>query len=440
MNAVDIIIKKRDGVELTNDEIAFFIRGYTQGEIPDYQAAAWAMAILCKGMTDIETAALTRAMAQSGEMLSLEEVVNGIKVNQAVDKHSTGGVGDKTTLIVQPIVTSCGLAVAKMSGRGLGYSGGTIDKLESIPGMRLNLTKDEFLQQYLTYHTVLSGQSADLAPADGKMYALRDVTGTVPAMPLIASSIMSKKLAVGTHAILLDVKVGCGAFMENLEDATKLAKLMVAIGKNNGRFVKAELSDMNQPLGFAVGNILEVKEAVALLRGEPAAPDLREHCIESSAILLMMGQKADTKEQARIMVEDALNSGKAFESLKQLVSLQKGDISYLDNLEKFPKAPVIRVVSAPKTGWLSEINARIIGETSVDLGAGRIKKTDSIDHRVGIIVHHKVGDRITQGEPLFTIHAHSDDSCYNAEKKLSSAVQYSDTPCERLPQFYGLVE
>ena len=440
MNAVDIIIKKRDGLELTNDEIEFFIRGYTQGAIPDYQAAAWAMAILCKGMTDVETSELTRAMAQSGEMLSLDEVVNGNKVNQAVDKHSTGGVGDKTTLIVQPIVTSCGLAVAKMSGRGLGYSGGTIDKLESIPGMRLNLTKDEFLQQYLKYHTVLSGQSSDLAPADGKMYALRDVTGTVPAMPLIASSIMSKKIAVGTHAILLDVKVGCGAFMENLEDATKLATLMVAIGKNNGRMVKAELSDMNQPLGFAVGNILELKEAVALLRGEDAAPDLKEHCIESSVILLMMGHKAETTEQARMMVEDALKSGKAFESLKTLVHLQSGDITFLEDLEKFPKAPVTQIVSAAKTGWLSEINARIIGETSVDLGAGRIKKSDVIDHRVGIIVHHKVGDRINQGEPLFTIHANSDVSCFDAEKKLSLAIQYSDTRCEKLPQFYGLIE
>jgi pyrimidine-nucleoside phosphorylase len=440
MNIVDIIIKKRDGKELTREEIEFFINGYTKDIIPDYQAAAWAMAVTCKGMTDTETSHLTRAMARSGEILSLDEIVDGAFVNEAVDKHSTGGVGDKTTLIVQPIVTSCGLKVAKMSGRGLGFSGGTIDKLESIPGMRLNLTKEEFLAQLREYGTVLSGQSADLAPADGKLYALRDVTGTVPAMPLIASSIMSKKISVGTHSILLDVKVGCGAFMENLESATQLAKLMVTIGKQNGRTVKAELSDMNQPLGYAVGNILEVKEAVNMLRGAPTAPDLEEHCIESSAILLMMGNKADTIEQARDMVSDALNSGRAFNSLKLLVSLQGGDITYLEDLNKFPEAPVIRDIPTLQSGWLSEINAKIIGETSVDLGAGRIRKSDPIDHRVGIIVHHKVGDKVRQGEPLFTIHANSDESYTLAAKKLTDACVYSETSCDKLPQFYGLIE
>ncbi len=435
MNIVDIIIKKRDRLELSQEEIEYFISGYTKGEIPDYQAAAWAMAVLCRGMTDIETSYITMAMAHSGEILSLDGIVD-----EAVDKHSTGGVGDKTTLIVQPIVSSCGLAVAKMSGRGLGFSGGTIDKFESIPGMRLNLTKEEFLAQLKEHGTVLSGQSADLAPADGKLYALRDVTGTVPAIPLIASSIMSKKIAAGTHSILLDVKLGCGAFMKDLESATQLAKLMVAIGKQCGRTVKAELSDMNQPLGYAVGNILEVKEAVNMLRGAPTAPDLAEHCIESSAILLMMGNKADTIEQARDMVSDALNSGRAFDSLKLLVSLQGGDVSYLEDLSKFPIAPIIRDIPVAQTGWLSEINAQIVGETSVDLGAGRVKKSDPIDHRVGIIVHAKVGDKVKQGEPLFTIHANSDESYKHAVERLTDACVYSETPCKKLPQFYGLIE
>lgn len=374
MNAVEIIVKKRDGEPLSREEIKFFIDGYTAGKIPDYQASALAMAILCRGMNDRETADLTMAIAESGEILSLDGVVD-----VAVDKHSTGGVGDKTTLIVQPIVSACGVPVAKMSGRGLGFSGGTIDKLESIPGMRLDLTKEEFLAQLKKYHTVLSGQSGDLAPADGKLYALRDVTGTVPALPLIASSVMSKKIAAGTPVILLDVKVGDGAFMETIEKARRLAGVMVAIGTQIGRKVYAELTDMNQPLGAAVGNILEVKESIAFLKGEPVPSDLYEHCVKSSATLLEMAGAAATSEDALALVRRALSSGAAFESLKKLVSLQGGDISYLDSPEKFPAAPIVRTVTADRAGYVHAIRARIVGEASVALDAGRITKSDAID-------------------------------------------------------------
>ena len=435
MNAVDIIIKKRDGKALSTEEIRFFIDGYTRDEIPDYQAAAWAMAVLCKGMTEKETADLTVAMAESGETLDLDGAVH-----VAVDKHSTGGVGDKTTLIVQPIVTACGLAVAKMSGRGLGFSGGTIDKLESIPGIKLDLTKEEFLQQLKDHKTVLSGQSVDLAPADGKLYALRDVTGTVPAMPLIASSIMSKKIAAGTHLILLDVKVGNGAFMETLDQARTLAELMVSIGKQAGRTVKAELSDMNQPLGSAVGNILDVKEAIAFLKGEPVPHDLYDHCIESSAQLLLMGKIQPTLDECRALAISSVKDGSAFESLRKLIGLQHGDTSYIDHPEKFLLAPVIRTIFSPAKGWVKEVNARKVGETSVLLGAGREKKSDTIDHRVGILVHQKVGEYIEKGAPLFTIHANSEQDFEQAAARLAEACVLSQEKVKPLPQFYGIVE
>lgn len=435
MNGVDIIIKKRDGNKLSKEEIDFFISEYTRGTIPDYQAAAWAMAVYFQGMDDEETTCLTLAMRNSGEVLSLERAADF-----SVDKHSTGGVGDKTTLIVQPIVNACGVSVAKMSGRGLGFSGGTIDKLESIPGIHLNLSKEEFLSQLKEYGTVISGQSKDLAPADGKLYALRDVTGTVPAPALIASSIMSKKLAIVTDAILLDVKVGKGAFMKDIESAKNLARRMVEIGKRAGRIMRAELSDMNQPLGFAVGNILEVKEAVDFLNGKPAAPDLWEHCIDSSALLLQMAKKAETLEEGRAIAIDALRSGKALGSLELLVRLQGGDVSYLKDLSRFPEAPFIQVFTAEKTGFIHSIDAEIVGETSVHLGAGRVKKTDEIDHRVGIVIHHKVGDKVSKGDLLFTIYANSEETMQSAGKAVMDAHKILDTPCEPLPQFYGIVE
>ena len=385
MNAVDVIIKKRDKGILTKEEIRFFISGLMDGSIPDYQASAWAMAVLLNGMTDRETTDLTLAMADSGETLDLSGIAPIV-----VDKHSTGGVGDKTTLVVGPIVSSCGLPVGKMSGRGLGFSGGTLDKMESIPGYRVNLSKEEFLGQLKSLGFVLSGQSADLAPADGILYGLRDVTGTVDALPLIASSIMSKKIAAGAHAIVLDVKVGSGAFMKTIEEARRLAELMVAIGKLSGREVIALLSDMNQPLGHAVGNALELKEAVETLNGKGPA-DFLEHCLTVSSYMLLLGKKAERLDSARDMAEDALRSGRALEKFRQLVIAQGGDVSFVDDLEKLPVAANKMLVTSDKEGFLSQVHAQAIGETAVDLGAGRAKKTDKIDPSVGILVHVKSG-------------------------------------------------
>jgi len=434
MRAVDIIIKKRDRAELTGDEIDFFIDGLTHGSIPDYQASAWAMAVLLNGMTERETTDLTLAMARSGETLDLIGVVP-----IAVDKHSTGGVGDKTTLVVEPIVASCGLPVGKMSGRGLGFSGGTLDKMESVPGYRTNLTREEFLHQLKQIGLVLTGQSGDLAPADGKLYALRDVTGTVPSIPLIASSIMSKKIAAGAQAIVLDVKVGVGAFMETLEDARRLAALMVAIGRLSGRKTVALLSDMNQPLGEAVGNALEVREAIDTLHGGGPA-DFREHCLIVASHMLNLGQKAPNLQFARQMAEEALESGQAWTLFRQLVHAQGGDLAYVDDPERLPRAALVETVSAARAGYLSGINAREVGETSVELGAGRARKEDSIEHSVGIVIHHKVGDRVEKGQPLFTIHANDPAKLKRARSRLLFAHQWSDSPCDSLPLFYGVIE
>ena len=434
MRAVDIIIKKRDGQELTSEEIRFFIEGFTNGTIPDYQASAWAMTVMLNGMSDRETTDLTLAMAHSGEMLDLSSAVE-----IAIDKHSTGGVGDKTTLVVGPIAAACGLPVGKMSGRGLGFSGGTLDKMESIPGYRCDLSQEEFLAQLREYKIVLTGQSADLAPADGKMYALRDVTGTVPSMPLIASSVMSKKIAAGAHAIVLDVKLGEGAFMANLEDAQQLARIMVAIGKLSGRRVVALLSDMNQPLGEAVGNALETREAIETLRGGGPA-DFREHCLVVASHMLVLGQRAKSLDEARQMAEAVLQDGRALEFFRTLVRQQGGDVSYVDQPDKLPKANLVEPLNAPRSGWLKAVRARVIGETSVDLGAGRAKKGDLIDYGVGIIVHHKVGDRVETGDPLFTIHASDAAHLAQAKERLQTAIEWSDTDCEPLPLFYGVVE
>lgn len=434
MRAVDVIIKKRDKGTLTREEIEFFIEGFTSGKIPDYQAAAWAMAVLLNGMTDQETTDLTLAMAHSGEMLDLSAAV---KI--AVDKHSTGGVGDKTTLVVEPLVAACGLPVGKMSGRGLGFSGGTLDKMESIPGFQVNLTREQFIEQLAKEGLVLAGQSADLAPADGKLYALRDVTGTVQSIPLIASSVMSKKIAAGAQAIVLDVKIGNGAFMTSLEEGRRLAQLMVAIGKLSGRTTVALLSDMNQPLGFAVGNALEVKEAIETLQnGGPH--DFREHCLVVASHLLRVGGRAADIQTGREIAEKALASGSAWQAFRRLVQIQGGDVSYVDQPEKFPLAPVIETISAPQSGVIRMIHARTVGETSVELGAGRAVKTDSIDHRVGIIVHRKVGEPIQAGDALFTVHAASPESLAHARQRLLAAVEISSGPVEELPLFYGVIE
>ncbi len=433
MKAVDIIVNKRDRRQLTMEEIVFFVNGYTQGSIPDYQAAAWAMAVTLNGMTEQETTDLTMAMAHSGEILNLDGVVP-----LAVDKHSTGGVGDKTTLVVEPTVAACGLPVGKMSGRGLGFSGGTLDKMESVQGFRTNLTTEEFIHQLRTEGLVLTGQTADLAPADGKFYALRDVTGTVPSMPLIASSIMSKKIAGGAQAIVLDVKVGVGAFMETLEDATELARLMVAIARLSGRKAVCLLSDMNQPLGNAVGNALEVREAIDTLHLH-GPRDFHEHCMEVASQMLVLGEKAINLDEARYMAETALKDGRAWQKFHRLVQVQGGDVRMLEDPSLLPKAPYVEMVNSPEYGWLKSIDARKIGEASVDLGAGRSRKEDTIDPSVGFVIHHKVGDRVGIGEPLFSIHANSREKLAQAKERLLDAHVWSDQPCPRLPLFYDVV-
>lgn len=430
MRAVDIIIKKRDKQQLTTEEIEFFVRGFTSGDIPDYQASAFAMAIMLNGMSPVETADLTLAMARSGQVLDLSK-----EVDIAVDKHSSGGVGDKTSISVMPMVAACGLPVGKMSGRGLGFSGGTLDKLESIPGYRVDLSTDEFKKQLREKGIVLTGQSMDLAPADGKMYALRDVTGTVPSMPLIASSIMCKKIAGGAQAIVLDVKTGLGAFMQTLDEARELANLMVDIGRRAGRNTVALLSDMNQPLGAAVGNALEVIEAMDMLRGGGPA-DYREHCLHVAAHVLVVGQRAKDLNEGRAMAEKSIADGSALEKFRTLVAAQGGDASYVDDISKFERAKYVEVVNAPRNGFISQVHARSVGEASVVLGAGRAKKGDPVDHAVGFIIHKKVGDKVREGEPLFEVHANDQSKLAAARKAVLSAHLFSDEFVPPLPLFY----
>ena len=434
MRAVDLIVKKRDGQELTADEIRFFVTGYTHGEIPDYQASAWLMAVMLRGMTPRETAELTLAMAHSGQTLDLHDIAPLV-----VDKHSSGGVGDKVSLVIAPLAAASGLPIGKMSGRGLGFSGGTIDKLESIRGYRVNLSVDEFRAQLKQIGIVLSGQSVDLAPADGKLYALRDVTGTVPSLPLIASSIMSKKIAAGADAIVLDVKCGRGAFMQTVDDARALAQAMVGIGRDVGRKCVALISDMNQPLGCAVGNALEVKEAIDTLHGQGPA-DFREHCLTASAHMLCLGHKADSVKAGEKLAAQLLDSGQAWDKFVALVRAQGGDVTMIENAELLPKARLVQDVPAPRGGYIAVMDAAEIGMTSVELGAGRAKKGDAIDYAVGLLVHAKVGDRVSAGEPLFTVHANDEGKLVPAEKRLLGAVEWSDKPVKPLPLFYGVVE
>lgn len=431
MRAVDIIIKKRDKQELTREEITFFINGFTTGDVPDYQASAFAMAVVLNGMTPRETTDLTLAMAHSGQMLDLGDVVD-----LAVDKHSSGGVGDKTSLAVLPIVAACGLPVGKMSGRGLGFSGGTLDKLESIPGYRVDLTTEEFKAQLREKGIVLTGQSLDLAPADGKLYSLRDVTGTVQSIPLIASSIMCKKLAAGAQAIVLDVKTGLGAFMQSLDEARTLANLMTDIGKLAGREVVALLSDMNQPLGFAVGNALEVMEAIETLKGG-GPEDFREHCLHVCAHMLVLGKRAKELDEARKMAETSISDGSALAKFRQLIEAQDGDVSYVDDVSRFPRAKFVEVVEAPRSGFISQVHARSVGEAAVTLGAGRAKKSDPIDHAVGFVIHRKVGDKVVKGEELFTIHANDESKLAEVREAVLDAHSFSDDDVGRLPLFYS---
>ncbi|GAB4472828.1 MAG: pyrimidine-nucleoside phosphorylase [Anaerolineales bacterium] len=434
MRAVDIIIKKRDKQELTAQEIEWFIQGFTRGEIPDYQAAAWAMAVLLNGMSDEETTALTLAMARSGEMLDLSSVVP-----IAVDKHSTGGVGDKTTLVVAPLVAACGLPVGKMSGRGLGFSGGTLDKLESIPGFRAELTTEQFLKQLAQIGVVVCGQTANLAPADGKLYALRDVTGTVQSIPLIASSIMSKKIAAGAQAIVLDVKVGYGAFMKTLTDAEQLARLMVEIARQTGRKAVAYLSDMNQPLGEAVGNALELREAIETLQNR-GPKDFEAHCLEIASRMLVIGKHSSSMQAARYTVERALRDGSAWQKFLVWIEAQGGDVNVVLDPQKLPLGTLRQEIGAPNAGYIHQIHAEKVGLAAVMLGAGRSKKGDPIDHGVGVVVHRKVGQQVEKGEPLFTIFANGEQALAQASSLLLEAIRIKENPADALPHFYGVIE
>ncbi len=433
MRMVELIEKKRDGESLTTEEINYFIQGYTDGTIPDYQASALLMAIMLRGMDDRETGDLTLAMAYSGEALDLKDVAPFV-----VDKHSTGGVGDKVSLVAIPVVAARGLPVGKMSGRGLGFSGGTLDKLESVPGYRADLSVAEFKAQLARIGIVLTGQSANLAPADGKLYALRDVTGTVPSMPLITSSIMSKKIAGGADAILLDVKVGSGAFMKTLDSARALAEGMVRIGETLGRKVTALISDMNQPLGCAVGNSLEVREAIDVLHGH-GPQDFYEHCVTVAAEMLCLGRKADTLEAAVAQVTETMASGQAWEKFRQLIIAQGGDVRYVDEPDRFPHAPLIETVPAPQDGYLAEVRADEIGRVALGLGGGREKKGDVLDHRVGLVMHCKVGDKIEAGAPLFTIHATDVAKRDEAMRRALRALTFTHDPVEPLPLFYARI-
>jgi pyrimidine-nucleoside phosphorylase len=433
MRAVDVIVKKRDGEELTKEEIEFFIRGYTRGEIADYQASAWAMAVLFQGMSARETADLTDAMIESGEKLDLTGIVP-----IAVDKHSTGGVGDKTTLVVEPIVVASGVPMGKMSGKGLAFTGGTLDKMQSIQGYRIDLSIDEFIDQLKKIGIVLTGQTPNLAPADGTLYALRDCTGTVKAIPLIASSIMSKKLAAGAQAIVLDVKVGSGAFMHEVSEAVDLARLMIEIGQIHGKQVVALISDMNQPLGLAVGNALEVREAIQTLQG--AGPnDFKEHCLEVAGHVLMLAGRVQTLIDGKRMALEMLEKGAAFEKFWQLVKAQGGDVSMIEEPSKLPKASIIETVPSPTTGYMQEIHALEIGLSAMELGAGREKKGDIIDYAVGIMLKHKVGDWVDEGEPLFEIHANDTDRCQAAIDRVLAAHCFSQSKVSPLPHFYRTV-
>ncbi|AOY05505.1 pyrimidine-nucleoside phosphorylase [Bacillus subtilis] len=403
MRMVDIIIKKQNGKELTTEEIQFFVNGYTDGSIPDYQASALAMAIFFQDMSDRERADLTMAMVNSGETIDLS-AIEGIKV----DKHSTGGVGDTTTLVLAPLVAALDVPVAKMSGRGLGHTGGTIDKLEAIDGFHVELTKDEFIKLVNRDKVAVIGQSGNLTPADKKLYALRDVTGTVNSIPLIASSIMSKKIAAGADAIVLDVKTGAGAFMKTEEDAAELAKAMVRIGNNVGRQTMAVISDMSQPLGFAIGNALEVKEAIDTLKGE-GPEDLHELVLTLGSQMVVLAKKADTLDEARAKLEEVMKNGKALEKFKDFLKNQGGDSSIVDDPSKLPQAAYQIDVPANEAGVVSEIVADEIGVAAMLLGAGRATKEDEIDLAVGIMLRKKVGDKVEKGEPLVTLYANREN-------------------------------
>ena len=416
MRMIDIIEKKRDGKSLTREEIEFFVNGYTRGEVPDYQASSLAMAIFFQDMNDEERAALTMSMVNSGERIDLSDI-NGIKV----DKHSTGGVGDTTTLVLAPLVAAVGVPVAKMSGRGLGHTGGTIDKLESVKGFNVEISEKDFIKLVNDNQVAVIGQSGNLTPADKKLYALRDVTGTVNSIPLIASSIMSKKIAAGADAIVLDVKTGSGAFMKTLDDAEALAHAMVRIGNNVGRNTMAIISDMSQPLGNAIGNALELKEAIATLKGN-GPKDLTELVLTLGSQMVVLAEQAESLDEARQMLVDAIKTGKALNKFKTFLSNQGGDDSIVDSPEKLPSAKYQVEFKAKKDGFITEIIANEIGVASMMLGAGRQTKEDVIDLGVGIVLNKKVGEHVEKGENILTIHTNTkeiDDILYKLDNSIT---------------------
>lgn len=403
MRMVDIIIKKRNGEELTDEEIRFFVEGYVSGKIPDYQASAFTMAVVFKGMTNREIVTLTDAMEHSGDVMDLSSIPG-----KKVDKHSTGGVGDKTSLALGPMVAACGAVVAKMSGRGLGHTGGTLDKLESIPGLNVFLKPEEFAEQLRNIGVAIAGQTGELVPADKKLYALRDVTGTVESIPLIASSVMSKKLASGSDCILLDVKFGNGAFMKNRKDALKLAEIMCNIGNSLNRDTRAVLTSMEQPLGHAVGNALEVKEAIDTLHGK-GPKDFQDLCYRSGAIMLEQAKIASSEEQGLEMIKKVVADGTAFKKFREMVIAQGGDVSYIDDPSKFPVAKHVVEVKTSKPGYIKQIVALDIGTAAMRLGAGRETFDDVIDMAAGIVLNKKVGAKVAKGDVLCVAHTNKDD-------------------------------
>ncbi|CAM3567269.1 pyrimidine-nucleoside phosphorylase [Marinicrinis lubricantis] len=435
MRTVDIIHKKRAGQELSREEIQFLIDGYVRGTIPDYQISACLMAVCFQGMSAKETADLTMVMAESGDQMDLSSIA-GIKV----DKHSTGGVGDTTTLVLAPLVAAAGVPVAKMSGRGLGHTGGTIDKLEAIPGFAAEQSKEHFLQQVREKGVSVISQSGNITPADKKLYALRDVTATVESIPLIASSIMSKKIASGADAIVLDVKTGDGAFMKTTDDSIELAKAMVAIGTEVGRDTIALITGMDQPLGFAIGNALEVKEAIHTLKGE-GPEDLTELCLELGAHMLVLGQKAEDVQQGKEQLKQLIASGEALNRLKEFIAAQGGDRSVIDDPERLPKARVFFEVRSPTSGYIHSMEAEEIGICAMMLGAGRETKEADIDLAVGIELKKKIGDAIQMGDVLAVLHANSEDAetLQTVKDKLLAAYTFSDKSVEKPPLIYAVV-
>ena len=427
MRMYDIIHKKREGGELTGEELRFFVQGFTRGEIPDYQASALLMAIFFRGMTRRETGELTLEMARSGDTVDLSSLP-GVKV----DKHSTGGVGDKTSLIIGPIAAACGVTIAKMSGRGLGHTGGTVDKLESIPGLRTDIPRQEFFEIVQRTGLSIIGQSGNLCPADKKLYALRDVTATVESLPLIASSIMSKKIAAGADAILLDVKVGSGAFMKTLEDSRALAQEMVRIGTQVGRRTVALITDMDMPLGRHIGNALEVQEAVEVLSGGGDSR-LRDLCLELSANMIYLGQRAETMEEARAKAAEAVSAGRALQKLAEMVEAQGGDPSYIAHPEKFTLSPACVELSAPQTGYITRLDAEGCGLAAVELGAGRETKESSIDFGAGIVLLQNKGDRVEQGQPIARLYAQSESLCRRGEERFLASLEVGELAPKRGP-------